>query len=163
MSSTSSTRRCRSGCQVRTTTLRERALDALRAAITSGQYRPGEHLGEVELSNHLGISRGTVREALRHLQQEGLVTAGHRGRLRVNQLSPVEVRELFYATPARRKFLKTDATELAHCVEAVRRHALARPLLLVEEDVGESAAAEVLDEREPRDDRCAHRATAPDS
>ncbi len=39
----------------------------------------------------------------------------------------VEVKELFFATPARRKFLKSDATELAHCVDAVRRHALARP------------------------------------
>lgn len=39
----------------------------------------------------------------------------------------VEVKELFYSTPARRKFLKSDATELAHCLEAVRRQALARP------------------------------------
>ena len=39
----------------------------------------------------------------------------------------VEVKELFFSTPARRKFLKTDATELSHCVEAVRRHALGRP------------------------------------
>ncbi len=39
----------------------------------------------------------------------------------------VEVKELFSNMPARRKFLKTDVTELAHCIEAVRRHALARP------------------------------------
>ena len=39
----------------------------------------------------------------------------------------VEVKELFFSTPARRKFLKTDATELAHCIESVRRHALGRP------------------------------------
>ena len=76
-------------------TLRERALEALRAAVLSGQYQPGDHLGEVELASSLGVSRGTVREALRHLQQEGLVTTGARGMLRVSSLTAVEVRELF--------------------------------------------------------------------
>jgi DNA-binding GntR family transcriptional regulator len=76
-------------------TLRERTLQALRAAITTGRYRPGDHLGEGELATHLGVSRGTVRQALWHLQQEGLVTAGHRSMLRVNTLTPLEVRELF--------------------------------------------------------------------
>jgi DNA mismatch repair protein MutL len=42
------------------------------------------------------------------------------------QGTSVEVRELFFSTPARRKFLKTDATEAAHALEAVRRHALVR-------------------------------------
>jgi DNA mismatch repair protein MutL len=43
------------------------------------------------------------------------------------QGTTVEVKELFFATPARRKFLKSDATELSHCMESIRRHALARP------------------------------------
>ena len=81
-------------------TLRERALVALRAAITSGQYRPGDHLGEVDLAKHLGISRGTVREALRHLEQEGLVEAASRGRLRVNRLSAEEIRGLYQVRAA---------------------------------------------------------------
>ncbi len=64
-------------------------------------------------------------------------TAAHATRLeaRTGELQPaargvgtgIEVREIFFSTPARRKFLKTEATELAHCVEAVRRHALTRP------------------------------------
>src|SRR3954467_2826420 len=81
-------------------TLRERALEALRSAITTGQYRPGDHLGEVELAGRLGVSRGTVREALRHLQQEGLVTAGARGMRRVNNQSAVEIKELFQVRAA---------------------------------------------------------------
>ena len=55
---------------------------------------------------------------------------GRTGELRPvarSQGTTVEVKELFFSTPARRKFLKTDATELAHCIESVRRHALARP------------------------------------
>jgi DNA mismatch repair protein MutL len=63
-------------------------------------------------------------------QQSASLLAGQTG-----ELTPVaravgttvEVKELFFSTPARRKFLKTDATELTHCVEAVRRHALVRP------------------------------------
>jgi DNA-binding GntR family transcriptional regulator len=76
-------------------TLRERTLQSLRSAITSGQYRPGDHLGEAELATSLGVSRGTLRQALRHLQQEGLVTAGNRGTIRVSSFSTDEIRELF--------------------------------------------------------------------
>ena len=63
-------------------------------------------------------------------QAEAFLLDGRTGELRQvarAQGTTVEVKELFYSTPARRKFLKTDATELAHCIEAVRRHALARP------------------------------------
>jgi DNA mismatch repair protein MutL len=62
--------------------------------------------------------------------EHGWLLQGHSGEIRPaarTHGTSIEVRELFYATPARRKFLKTDATELAHCVEAVRRHALVRP------------------------------------
>ncbi|MGE0349916.1 DNA mismatch repair endonuclease MutL [Hydrogenophaga sp.] len=63
-------------------------------------------------------------------EAHGWLLDGRSGELQPTARAPgttVEVRELFFATPARRKFLKTDATELGHCIEAVRRHALARP------------------------------------
>ncbi|MBN8770700.1 MAG: DNA mismatch repair endonuclease MutL [Thiobacillus sp.] len=39
----------------------------------------------------------------------------------------IDIQDLFFSTPARRKFLKTEATEYAHCAETVRRLALANP------------------------------------
>lgn len=63
-------------------------------------------------------------------QDGGWALDARSGELRRAARNPgttLEVKELFFSTPARRKFLKSDATELAHCLEAVRRHALARP------------------------------------
>ena len=63
-------------------------------------------------------------------QTEGWMLQGQSGELEPTARAvgtTVEVKELFFSTPARRKFLKTDNTELSHCIEAVRRHALARP------------------------------------
>ena len=111
-------------------TLRERALGALRVAITSGRYRPGDHLGEVELASGLGISRGTVREALRHLEQEGLVEAGPRGRLRVNSLTPEEIRGLYQVRAALEGLAATTIIRSSERDEAVAalRAALSRVL-----------------------------------
>jgi DNA-binding GntR family transcriptional regulator len=121
-------------------TLRERALEALRAAILSGQYQPGDHLGEVELAGSLGVSRGTVREALRHLQQEGLVTAGNRGMLRVNSLTATEVRELFQVRAA------LEALAVRQIIASPRREAAVGPLREALErlaDVGEDPTARI--------------------
>lgn len=77
------------------TSLREQALTALRRAITTGQLPPGTHLVETELSEALHISRGTLREAMRQLQQEGLISAGARGRLSVRHLDAKEIKNIF--------------------------------------------------------------------
>jgi DNA-binding GntR family transcriptional regulator len=121
-------------------TLRERVLKALRAAITSGQYRPGDHLGEVDLAANLGVSRGTVREALRHLQQEGLVTAGIRGMLRVNSLSAAEIRGLFRVRAALEGLAVTEIIASPNRAAAVSALRSAITLL---SDAGEDFAAQV--------------------
>ncbi|RUS67890.1 DNA mismatch repair protein MutL [Saezia sanguinis] len=97
-------------------------------------------LNDLEHVNTMGF-RG---EALAAIASVASVTITSRPELqnhamrldaRSGELSPaarstgtsIEVHEVFFNTPARRKFLKSETTELAHCIEAVRRHALARP------------------------------------
>src|SRR6476469_7772638 len=75
--------------------LREQALASLRTAITSGQLPPQTPMVETELSEQLQISRGTLREAMRQLQQEGLLVIAARGRLYVRSLGPKEVEDIF--------------------------------------------------------------------
>jgi DNA-binding GntR family transcriptional regulator len=54
--------------------LREQVISALRQAILGFELKPGQRLVERELIEQLGVSRTTIREALRELASEGLVT-----------------------------------------------------------------------------------------
>lgn len=76
-------------------TLREQVLESLRESILNGTFRPGDHLAETELAEGYGVSRGTVREALRTLEQARLVSSDSRGKVRVRTLRPEEIDEIF--------------------------------------------------------------------
>jgi DNA-binding GntR family transcriptional regulator len=100
--------------------LREQALAALRAAITSGELEPGRHLVETELSDMLQISRGTLREALRQLEQEGLLSAGPRGRLSVRHLDAKEIRDIYSVRAALESLAARTLCELPDRQHAIR-------------------------------------------
>ncbi|MGH7620064.1 MAG: GntR family transcriptional regulator [Gemmatimonadaceae bacterium] len=71
------------------------AVEALRERILRGDYPEGEPLRQDALADELGVSRIPVREALRQLEAEGLVTFNpHRGAV-VSSLSLEEIDELF--------------------------------------------------------------------
>ena len=53
--------------------LRDVVFNTLRQAILKGELKPGERLMEIALADKLGVSRTPIREALRKLEQEGLV------------------------------------------------------------------------------------------
>jgi len=55
--------------------IRDQVLKHIRKAIVGGKFQPGERLSEQKLCMFVGASRTTIREALRHLESEGLVEA----------------------------------------------------------------------------------------
>jgi DNA-binding GntR family transcriptional regulator len=74
--------------------LADEVADRIRTAIFAGAYAPGEQLRELELAAALDVSRGPIREALLHLEREGLIrSAWHRG-ARVMSLTDDDLAEL---------------------------------------------------------------------
>lgn len=95
------------------TLVREHALDKLRSAIAAGFYRPGVRLVERELCEALGVSRTSVREALRQLQSEGLIEAGPQRTIIVAKLSAEDAYDIYtlrelVETAAIQRFVERD-------------------------------------------------------
>lgn len=89
---------------------------SLRDAIWEGRFAPGERIGEEEVARSLGVSRTPVREALRRLQERGLLAIGAGRSLVVAELSKSQVIELY----AMREILEGSAARFAaqHANEA---------------------------------------------
>ena len=69
--------------------------DLLRRLILGGRLAPGVVLSQVELARRLGVSRTPVREALRLLQQAGMVSAEPNLRCRVLGFDPDDIEALY--------------------------------------------------------------------
>jgi DNA-binding GntR family transcriptional regulator len=78
-----------------TSTHADRVFDAIENAMITGDIPLGCRLGEEALSRRLGVSRGTLREALRRLEGRGLVERLPRAGVRVVQMSLADLVELY--------------------------------------------------------------------
>ncbi|WP_292605171.1 GntR family transcriptional regulator [Nocardioides sp. REDSEA-S30_B4] len=69
--------------------------DQLRNDILDGRLAPGTVISQVQLAKQMGVSRTPLREAIRRLQQEGLVEADFNRRARVAQVDPSTLEQIF--------------------------------------------------------------------
>ena len=81
--------------RVRKENTAERAAGVVRDLIVRGEISPGQPLREVELAPALGVSRNTIREALRLLAREALVAPSHRNVYTVVEVSADDVPDIF--------------------------------------------------------------------
>ncbi|HWM34150.1 MAG TPA: GntR family transcriptional regulator [Pseudolysinimonas sp.] len=77
------------------TTRTDLVVEAIRAAILSGQFRPGQDLVERRLAEALGVSKTPVREAFIVLARSGLLTTSQNRGVTVRQLSPRDFRHVY--------------------------------------------------------------------
>src|SRR5262245_50804656 len=83
------------GMKVERATVRDQTIEKLRSAIISGNLQPGQRLVEKNLCDLLGVSRTSIREALRMLEGEKLISSTpHRGPC-VAIPSPQEARQIY--------------------------------------------------------------------
>lgn len=75
--------------------VREQVLQALRTEIIEGRFAPGRRLTERELTEMLGVSRTVLRESLRQLEAEGLISLIPNKGPVVRALTPGEAQELY--------------------------------------------------------------------
>ena len=126
--------------------LRQRVVKDLRDAIVSGELVPGTRLLEEEISQRLEVSRGPVREALRQLEQEGLVVSFPYRGSEVLGVSEEEVHEVlipirltiesFCFPRAMRAFTASDLTTLGQVVDEMGKGAVEGDLKkVVETDI----------------------------
>jgi DNA-binding GntR family transcriptional regulator len=123
----------------------ELSMNRLREEILSGVLRPGERLIEEQLTRRFGISRGPLREALRLLDEQGLVEHLPRRGVRVTSLSERDVDELFALRDVLERYAVDKALPLA---EPDRLTELKATLDAM------AAAADVGDLREENDAHC---------
>jgi DNA-binding GntR family transcriptional regulator len=78
-----------------TMTYQQQAYEFAKAQITGLAFKPGQYITDSEIAEALGISRTPVREALRRLEQEGLLTNEARRGWKVYALSLEDIEEIF--------------------------------------------------------------------